>query len=56
MLGAKLFDWVRVGYAYDFSVSELSKYNQGSHEIMVGFCFDAKVDKSPKKYKSIRFL
>lgn len=56
MVGAKLFDWVRVGYAYDFSVSELSKYNQGSHEIMVGFCFDAKADKSPKKYKSIRFL
>jgi type IX secretion system PorP/SprF family membrane protein len=56
MIGAKLFNWVRVGYSYDFSVSEISKYNQGSHEIMVGFCFDAKSDKSPKKYKSIRFL
>ncbi len=56
MIGAKLFDWVRVGYSYDFAVSEISRYNQGSHEIMVGFCFDAKVDKSPKKYKSIRFL
>lgn len=56
MIGAKLFDWVRVGYSYDLGVSELSTYNQGSHEIMVGFCFDAKTDKSPKKYKSIRFL
>ncbi|MFP3859718.1 MAG: type IX secretion system membrane protein PorP/SprF [Bacteroidales bacterium] len=56
MVGARLFEWVRVGYSYDMSVSEISRYNQGSHEIMVGFCFDAKVDKSPKKYKSIRFL
>lgn len=56
MIGARLFDWVRVGYSYDLSVSEISQYNQGSHEIMVGFCFDAKTDKSPKKYKSIRFL
>jgi len=56
MIGAKLFDWVKVGYSYDFTVSEIGKYNPGSHEIMVGFCFDAKSDKSPKKYKSIRFL
>jgi type IX secretion system PorP/SprF family membrane protein len=56
MIGAKLFDWVRVGYSYDLGVSELSQYHQGSHEIMVGFCFDAKSDQSPKKYKSIRFL
>jgi type IX secretion system PorP/SprF family membrane protein len=56
MIGAKLFDWVKVGYSYDLGVSELSKYHQGSHEIMVGFCFDAKSDKGPKKYKSIRFL
>jgi type IX secretion system PorP/SprF family membrane protein len=56
MIGAKLFGWFRMGYSYDFGISELSKYNQGSHEIMVGFCFDAKSDKRPKKYRSIRFL
>lgn len=56
MIGAKLFDWVKVGYSYDFAVSEIRQYNEGSHEIMVGFCFDAKSDKSPEKYKSIRFL
>lgn len=56
MIGAKLFDWVKVGYSYDFAMSPIRKYNGGSHEIMVGFCFDVKSDKSPKKYKSIRFL
>ena len=56
MIGARLFNWVRVGYSYDMSISELSKYHQGSHEIMVGFCFDVKTDESPEQYKSIRFL
>ena len=56
MIGAKLFNWVRVGYSYDMSFSEISKYHQGSHEIMVGFCFDIESDESPRKYKSIRFL
>lgn len=56
MIGARLFDWVRVGYSYDIGVSEFSKYHQGSHEIMVGFCFDVESDESPQKYKSIRFL
>jgi len=56
MIGAKLFKWVKVGYSYDFAVSEIMRYNEGSHEIMVGFCFDAESDKSPEKYKSVRFL
>ncbi|MFP4619698.1 MAG: type IX secretion system membrane protein PorP/SprF [Bacteroidales bacterium] len=56
MIGARLFNWVRVGYSYDLGVSEISKYHQGSHEIMVGFCFDVESDESTQKYKSIRFL
>ncbi|MGM0497696.1 MAG: PorP/SprF family type IX secretion system membrane protein [Bacteroidota bacterium] len=56
MIGAELFDWVKVGYSYDYAVSEIMQYNEGSHEIMVGFCFDAKSDKSPDRYKSVRFL
>lgn len=30
---------VRIGYAYDFTTSQLSKYNNGSHEIMLSFKF-----------------
>lgn len=56
MAGIELFNWVKVGYSYDIVTSEMSSYNDGSHEIMVGFSFDVKTDKSPKKYKSIRFL
>jgi len=56
ILGVELFKWVKVSYSYDFVVSDLMEYNNGSHEIMMGFCLDVKKDKTPEKYKSIRFL
>lgn len=56
ILGAELFKWVKISYSYDFVVSDLIGYNNGSHEIMMGFCLDVKKDKTPEKYKSIRFL
>ncbi|MDO8999526.1 MAG: PorP/SprF family type IX secretion system membrane protein [Bacteroidota bacterium] len=38
------FDWVidkkfKVGYAYDYSVGAIRKYNSGSHEIMLNYFF-----------------
>jgi len=30
---------IRIGYAYDYTVSELNDYNSGTHEIMVGYEF-----------------
>lgn len=56
ILGVELFKWVKVSYSYDFVVSDLMEYNDGSHEIMMGFSLDVKKDKTPEKYKSIRFL
>ncbi|HAF27974.1 MAG TPA: hypothetical protein DCG75_02905 [Bacteroidales bacterium] len=56
ILGLELFKWVKISYSYDFVVSDLMEYNNGTHEIMMGFCLDVKKDKTPEKYKSIRFL
>ena len=56
ILGLELFKWVKISYSYDFVVSDLMGNNSGTHEIMVGFCLDVKKDKTPEKYKSIRFL
>jgi type IX secretion system PorP/SprF family membrane protein len=56
VLGIELFNWVKVGYSYDFVTSDIMSYNSGSHEIMMGFSFDVKKEKTPEKYKSIRFL
>lgn len=56
LLGLKLFENARLGYSYDFEISELGSYSSGSHEIMVKYCFDLSIDKAPEPYKSIRFL
>lgn len=56
IVGLELFKWVQISYSYDFVVSELMGYNDGTHEIMMGFCLDVKKDKTPERYKSIRFL
>lgn len=56
MIGFELFNGIRVGYAYDFTMSDIRKNSNGSHEFMVNYCFDLAVGKSPMKYKSIRFL
>ena len=54
--GVELFNGIRIGYAYDFTTSDIRKTSGGSHEFMVNYCFDISLGKSPMKYKSIRFL
>ncbi len=56
LFGIEMMNGIKIGYSYDFELSPLLKYNSGSHEITVRYCFDLSVDKSPQKYKSIRFL
>ncbi|MGE0078497.1 MAG: type IX secretion system membrane protein PorP/SprF [Bacteroidales bacterium] len=56
MIGLELFNGIKLGYAYDYSTSKISKYNDGSHEFMVGYNFQLKKEKPPQQYKSIRFL
>ncbi len=56
MVGFELYNGIRLGYAYDFTLSDIRKNSSGSHEFMVNYCFDLSLGKSPMKYKSIRFL
>jgi type IX secretion system PorP/SprF family membrane protein len=56
MVGFELFNGIRIGYAYDFTLSDIRKSSSGSHEFMVNYCFDLSLGRSPMKYKSIRFL
>ena len=56
LVGIEMLNGIKIGYSYDFELSPLLKYNSGSHEVTVRYCFDLSVDKSPQKYKSIRFL
>ena len=56
MVGFELYNGIRLGYAYDFTISDINKNSSGSHEFMVNYCFDLSSGKSPIKYKSVRFL
>ena len=54
--GVELYNGLKVGYGYDFPLSEIRKGTSGSHEFMVSYSFDIGTGKSSTKYKSIRFL
>lgn len=55
-VGVNLSNGLFVGYDYDISVSKLTSYNSGSHEIMVSYSFDLDIEKRTKRYKSVRIL
>jgi len=46
----------RIGISYDVNTSALSRYNNGSLEVSLGYCFKLKVEKFKKRYKNTRFL
>lgn len=37
MMQLQLFQWLRMGYAFDYVTSELNTYSNASHEFMLGF-------------------
>lgn len=46
---------LRIGYAYDYTTSNLGKYNNGSHEIMLLFDLEF-LEFAPRYAKSPRFF
>jgi type IX secretion system PorP/SprF family membrane protein len=55
-IGLELFNGIKIGYAYGLNLSKLIKTNGGSHEFMLGYCFNFEFGKIPQKYRSVRFL
>lgn len=55
MAGITLMENLRLGYAYDYTTSELKNYSNGSHEVMLGYCFNVK-KRVPVSIKNVRFL
>jgi len=39
MFEVQVTNQLRIGYAYDYSISNLVKYNQGTHELMLRYEF-----------------
>lgn len=53
-VGLKIKD-ITVGYAYDINTMGLSVV-PGSHEIAIGYCFKLDLDRTPRDYRSVRYL
>jgi len=47
---------LRIGYAYDVTTSQIKGYSNGSHDIMVNYCFNLEKPKPLQKSKNPRFL
>ncbi len=56
MLGIQLFNGIQLGYAYEFPTSDIIQGTTGSHEFLVNYCFSLGMERSPRRYKSVRFL
>ncbi len=47
---------LKFGYSYDVTTSILKQYSSGSHEIMLGYCFNMPDQNQTGKHKTVRFL
>jgi type IX secretion system PorP/SprF family membrane protein len=56
IMGLELYNGLRIGYSYDFPMSDIKMSTSGSHEFVVNYCFDLSLGRSSNRYKSIRFL
>jgi type IX secretion system PorP/SprF family membrane protein len=53
MIGVLFNNGIQIGYAYDISTSKIAK---ASHEFLLTYRFNTKLESRNQKYKSIRFL
>ncbi|MFW6369961.1 MAG: type IX secretion system membrane protein PorP/SprF [Bacteroidota bacterium] len=56
MGGLELTNNLKLGLAYGLNFSKLITHNSGSVEIMLNYCFEIDREKTPQKYRSIRYL
>ena len=56
MGGMSVGEAVKMGIAYEYSLSKLAGSNKGNLEVFIAYSFEVKFTKKVKKYKSIRFL
>ncbi len=55
MAGLNITPNLRLGYSYDMTTSDLKDYSNGSHEIMLGYCYKIKKKITPI-IRNVRFM
>ena len=60
MLGYKFskgsLSGLKAGYSYDLTTSKIKGYSSGTHEVMLGYCFNVKKTPKVTTYQNARFL
>ncbi|MBA3705384.1 MAG: type IX secretion system membrane protein PorP/SprF [Bacteroidetes bacterium] len=46
----------KLGYSYDVTTSAIKNHSNGTHEIMLGFCYKIKKEPKPTSHMNVRFL
>jgi len=46
IVGVNVYNYLQIGYAYDFTLSKLAKYSNNSHEIIIGLRFKPSKNKT----------
>lgn len=55
MAGVNVLQNLKIGYAFDITTSDLKSYNDGTHEIMLNYCYKI-AKKKLYPIKNVRFL
>jgi type IX secretion system PorP/SprF family membrane protein len=56
MAGLEIIPNLKLGYAYDFTTSDIKTYSSGSHEIMLGYCYKPTKNVKRQFHRNVRFL
>ena len=58
MVGARFLKdkSLKVGYSYDVTMSKIKGYSAGTHEVMLGYCFNPKKKSKITSYRNARLL
>ena len=56
LAGLEIIPNLKFGYSYDFTTSDIKTYSNGSHEVMLGYCYKPSKVVKRQFHRNVRFL
>ena len=56
LAGLEIIPNLKLGYSYDLTTSDIKSYSNGSHEIMLGYCYKPSKVTKRQFHRNVRFL